>query len=56
MSLILGLTRQLKSLGAEEVNMGVNLTRSLLLNTFRLLSSSSSYNDKTNKKTKSNPL
>ena len=43
LTLILGLTSKLKSVRAEEVSLGVNLTHSLLLNTLNLLSSSSSY-------------
>ena len=43
MSLILGLTCKFQSLGTEEMNVGVNLTHSLLLNTLGLLSSGSSY-------------
>ena len=42
LTLILGLTSELKSMRAEEVGLGVNLTYSLLLNTLNLLSSSSS--------------
>ena len=44
-SLILGLTSESKSVGAIEVNLGVDLTNSLLLNALNLLSSSSSYID-----------
>ena len=42
LTLILGLTSELKSVRAEEVRFGVDLTNSLLLNTLNLLSSSSS--------------
>ena len=42
LTLILGLTSKLKSVRAEEVSLGLNLTHSLLLNTLNLLSSSSS--------------
>ena len=41
MSLVLGLTSQLKSLGAEEMNVGMNMACTLLLNTLSLLSSGS---------------
>ena len=42
LTLILGLTSELKSMRTEEVGLSVNLTYSLLLNTLNLLSSSSS--------------
>ena len=42
LTLILGLTSELKSMRAEEVGLGVNLTYSLLWNTLNLLCSSSS--------------
>ena len=43
LTLVLGFTRKLKSVRAEEVCFGMNLANSLLLNTLNLLSSSSSY-------------